>query len=518
MNPKSTPRATLTHIATALLVASTLHGATANAASFQYRHPIMGMVASPTAQAQQAATEILVALTGGPALPAGEVNWPYSYDLKQLLSVTGDPSYNASNVSWELQSGTLPAGLSLGTDGVLSGIPTTKDTVGSSFQVKATYKTKTGQQAYTIVVNGAVLHITQISAGYAHTCAVTTSGGAKCWGDDSKGQLGDDAALTKRPTPVDVYGLTSGVVSISAGTNHTCAVTTSGGLKCWGNDADGQLGNITGNTVKTTPEDVYGLTSGVVSVSAGWAHTCAVTTAGGVKCWGQDTVGQLGNDTTLSNMATPVDVQGLTSGVASVSAGAYHTCALLTSGGLKCWGYDSSGQLGNDGVATNKPTPVDVQGLTSGVVSVSAGGSHTCAITAGGGLKCWGLDTYGQLGNDIPIALKYTPVDVQGLTSGAARVSAGYTHTCAITTGGGLKCWGRDIYGQLGDDASLTDQPTPVDVSGLTSGVLSVSAGGHHTCALLASGGLKCWGLDTSGQLGDSTSLSNQATPVDVAP
>ena len=135
-----------------MLAVGGLHASAASAATFQYRHSLPGLAISPTAQAQQVSAEILVALTGGPALPAGEVNSPYSYDLKQLLSVTGDSSYNASKVSWELQSGQLPAGLSLGTDGVLSGIPTAKDAVGSSFQVKATYKSKSGQQAYTIIL------------------------------------------------------------------------------------------------------------------------------------------------------------------------------------------------------------------------------------------------------------------------------------------------------------------------------------------------------------------------------
>ncbi len=517
MNPKSTPRATLTHIATALLVAGALHSATANAASFQYRHPIMGMIASPTSQAQQVATEILVALTGGPTLPAGEVNWPYSYDLKQLLSVTGDSNYNASNVSWELQSGALPAGLSLGTDGVLSGIPTTKDTVGSSFQVKATYKTKTGQQAYTIVVNGAVLHVTQVSAGTSHTCVVTTTGGVKCWGADNLGQLGNDAALTRMPTPVDVLGLTSGVASVSAGDSHTCAVTTAGGLKCWGSDDSGQLGNDAALTNKPTPVDVQGLTSGVASVSAGSSLTCAVTTAGGLKCWGADNVGQLGNDSSLVNKPTPVDVLGLTSGVASVSAGNSHTCAVTTLGGLKCWGYNNYGQLG-DNSATDKPTPVDVLGLTSGVARIAAGNFHTCAVTTSGGAKCWGRDDYGQLGNDAALVSKPTPVDVQGLTSGVVSIVAGGYHACALTATGGLKCWGNDSYGQLGNDAALTNKPTPVDVFELNSGVASASAGYFHTCALTTAGGLKCWGRDNNGQLGNDAAMTNQPTPVDVAP
>ena len=518
MTPKSTPRTTLTRIVTTMLVASALSATAAHAASFQYRHPVVGLVSSPTAQAQQVVTEILVALTGGPALPAGEVNLAYSYDLKQLLSVTGDSAYNSSNVSWELQSGQLPAGLSLGTDGVLSGIPTTKDTVGSSFQVLATYKTKTGQQAYTIVVNGAVLHVTQVAAGSSHTCAVTTAGGLKCWGQDTYGQLGNDVAMVNKPTPVDVLGLTLGVVSVSAGTYHTCAVTTTGGLKCWGNDDLGQLGDNATLANKPTPVDVLGLASGVASVSTGHYHTCAVTTSGGLKCWGHDGSGQLGNDVAMVYQPTPVDVLGLTAGVARVSAGQRHTCAITTSGGLKCWGHDSNGQLGDNAALADKPTPVDVLGLTAGVASVALGAAHTCAVTTSGGLKCWGYDYNGQLGNDADMLDKPTPVDVLGLSSGIASVSAGTSHTCAVTTAGGLKCWGRDIEGQLGNDASFAIKATPVDVLGFASGVARVSAGGFHTCAATTAGDLKCWGQDDSGQLGNDASLTKQPTPVDVAP
>ncbi|WP_437340538.1 RCC1 domain-containing protein [Achromobacter spanius] len=222
--------------------------------------------------------------------------------------------------------------------------------------------------------------------------------------------------------------------------------------------------------------------------------------------------------TAFNNQPTPVDVVGLTSGVASVAAGSNHTCAVTTTGGLKCWGYDAQGQLGNDAALTSQPIPVDVFGLTSGVASVAARGQYTCAVTTGGGLKCWGEDSFGQLGDDAALTNQPTPVDVLGLISGVVSVSAGGSHTCAVTTAGGLKCWGRDISGQLGNDAALTDQPTPVDVLGLTSGVASVSAGGNHTCAVTSTGGVKCWGWDNYGQLGNDAALTSQPTQVDVAP
>ena len=301
---------------------------------------------------------------------------------------------------------------------------------------------------------------TAVAAGTWQTCALTTAGGLKCWGLNDVGQLGDGTTTT-HSTPVDVVGLTSGVAAVSAGANHTCAVTTTGGVKCWGFNDSGQVGDGT-TTAPTTPVDVVGLTSGVAAVSAGHDHTCALTTAGGLKCWGFNSTFQLGDGTTTSS-STPVDVVGLTSGVAAVSAGSSHTCALTTAGGLKCWGFNTEGQLG-DGTTTFRSTPVDVVGLTSGVAAVSLGSHHTCAVTTAGGLKCWGRNVSGQLGDGTTTA-PTTPVDVVGLTSGVARVSADSFDTCALTTAGGLTCWGSNNFGQLGDGTTTTHS-TPVDVVG----------------------------------------------------
>jgi alpha-tubulin suppressor-like RCC1 family protein len=226
------------------------------------------------------------------------------------------------------------------------------------------------------------------------------------------------------------------------------------------------------------------------TVAAGWGHTCALTTTGGLKCWGENWDGQVGDGTT-TNRSTPVDVTGLTSGVAAVSAGGSHTCALTTGGGLKCWGDNAYGQLG-DGTTTDRWSPVDVTGLTSGVAAVAGAANHTCALTTAGGLKCWGYNYEGQLG-DGTTTDRWTPVDVTGLTSGVAALAARDYHTCALTIAGGLKCWGRNDDGQLGD-GTTTDRWSPVDVTGLTSGVAAVAAGGWHTCALTTAGGLKCWG------------------------
>jgi alpha-tubulin suppressor-like RCC1 family protein len=421
----------------------------------------------------------------------------------------------------------------------------------------------TTQRLTSIDVSSLTSEVAAISAGGSHTCALTTTGGAKCWGNNTNGRLGD-GTTTQRTTAVDVTGLTGGVSAISAGGSNTCAlITSTSGVKCWGNNTNGQIGDGT-TTQRTTAVDVTGLTSGVSSISAGQAHTCALTTSGGAKCWGSNSDGQIGDGTTTQRN-TAVDVTGLTSGVSSISVGGLnscavltatqnlmcwgsnlvgqigdnlpqyrntptdvdllknsqisgigmfnqHTCALSTSGGVKCWGSNGDGRLG-DGTTTQRSTPVDVTGLTSGVAAVSAGGLHTCALTTSGGVKCWGYNFNGQIGDGTSTA-RTTAVDVTGLTSGVSAVSTGQSHSCALTTAGGVKCWGYNLYGQLGD-GSTTDRLTAVDVTGLTSGAAAVSSGYFHTCALTTSGGAKCWGQNTNGQIGDGTT-TQRSTAVDV--
>jgi len=349
----------------------------------------------------------------------------------------------------------------------------------------------------------------EISAGYYHTCALMNTGGVKCWGDNGFGELGD-GTYTSRMTPVDVSGLTSGVSGISGGEVYTCALMSIGGVKCWGYNEYGQLGDGT-TTQRTTPVDVSGLTSGVSAISADYVHTCALMNTGGVKCWGDNEFGQLGDGTTTGS-STPVDVSGLTSGVSAISVGGRHTCALMSTGGVKCWGWNGYGQLG-DGTTTQRTTPVNVLGLSSGVSAIFAGFGHTCALMSTGGVKCWGLNNHGQLG-DGTTTQRTIPIDVSGLSSGVSAISADYEYTCALMRTGGVKCWGLNDHGQLGD-GTTTQRTTPVDVSGLSSGVSAISVGRGHTCALMSTGGVKCWGYNEYGQLGDGTE-TDRTTPVDV--
>jgi alpha-tubulin suppressor-like RCC1 family protein len=360
-----------------------------------------------------------------------------------------------------------------------------------------------------------------VTGGGSHFCAMTGVGGVKCWIYNVDGELGDGTSID-RLTPVDVSGLTSGAAGVSAGGQSTCAMTTDGGAKCWGNGHQGQLGNgsLSGSL---TPVDVSGLTSGVAAVSAGYYHACALTTAGGVKCWGDNTHGGLGDGTT-SGSATPVEVSGLSSGVESIATGLDHSlhghsCALTTAGAVKCWGDNQFGELG-DGTTTDRLTPVAVSGLTSGVAALFAGGTATCAVMTTGGAKCWGHNDAGQLG-DGTTTDRSTPVDVMGLSSGVSTMALsqssadeaiGSSHTCAVTTAGGVKCWGYNGQGQLGDGTTGDNRLTPTDVSGLNAGMVGVGVTFWSGCAISAAGGMKCWGSE----VGDGTTNA-RPTPVDIS-
>lgn len=352
--------------------------------------------------------------------------------------------------------------------------------------------------------------IVQVAAGEGHTCGLTAGGGVKCWGANFGGQLGD-GTTTDRLVAVGVRGLSSGVSAIAAGSWHTCAVTTGGGVKCWGYNSNGPLGDGT-TTNRWTPTDVIGLSSGVSTIVAGSSHTCALTIEGGVKCWGSNGLGQLGDGTASSRLAA-VDVSGLSSGVSAIASGLFHTCALTVGGEVKCWGYNNSGQLG-DGSTINRWRPVDVSGLGGGVSAIASGGFHTCALTTGGGVKCWGSNTSGQLG-DGTTSSSLTAVDVSGLGDGIGAIDAGDFHTCALTSGGGVKCWGLNHRRQLGD-GTLTDRWTAGNVSGLSSGISAIDAGSNHNCAVTPGRGVKCWGNNLTGQLGDGTS-THRLTAVDVS-
>ena len=346
------------------------------------------------------------------------------------------------------------------------------------------------------------LDFASVSAGNLHTCGLTVTGNAHCWGFNDFGQLGD-GSTTGSLTPVLVSG---GIrfSSISTKGGHTCGVTSVGEAYCWGENFSGELGD--GTTInRLTPMLVSGGLS-FASVSSSFSETCGVTTGGDAYCWGENFSGQLGDGTTI-NRLTPVPVAGgLT--FASLST-ASHTCGLTAAGDTYCWGDNRGGMLG-DGTTTNRLTPVRVAGGL-GFASLNTGNGHTCGVTADGDTYCWGNNGSGQLGDGSTIH-RLTPVLVSGGLS-FASVSAGGSITCGVTTARDAYCWGNNSSGQLGN-GTTTDRHTPVPVEGGLS-FASVNNAALHTCAVTTAGVAYCWGFNSDGQLGDG-STTNRLTPVRV--
>jgi alpha-tubulin suppressor-like RCC1 family protein len=306
-----------------------------------------------------------------------------------------------------------------------------------------------------------------------------------------------------------------------AGSVHTCALLGGGSVACWGWNAYGQLGNGAITQLPTMmPVAVADLT-GVIAL-CGRDHTCAVVAGGAVRCWGRNSSGQLGNGTSGAS-ATPQVVAGI-SGATAIACGDAHTCVVVAGGAVRCWGVNDRGQLGN-GTGVDSATPVEVSDLR-GATALAAASSHTCAVVAGG-VRCWGSNDAGQLGNGSVLDSP-TPVAVIGVT-GATAVSAASVdptnattlatggvgapgHSCAIVAGGVVRCWGSNHGGQLGNGTTI-DSPLSVAVTGL-GGATAIAAGGESfTCAIVAGGVVRCWGSNFFGQLGDCT-VQESTTPV----
>jgi len=353
--------------------------------------------------------------------------------------------------------------------------------------------------------------LSQIQAGLGgHVCARVSDGTARCWGENDVGQLGTGSTSPMSTLPVSVSGL-SNVIAIATGGYHTCAVLGDKTVRCWGQGTDGQLGDGLA-TNSASPVTVTGL-SDAIGIAAGTYHTCALRTGGAISCWGDNSYFQTGSQVAGDYASTkaPAAVVGVT-GASAVYTGGFHTCALI-GGGLQCWGDNSLGQLGNGGTPTHSITPVPVTGLTSGVSSMSAGDSHNCAV-ASGGVLCWGDNSFGQIGNGSVSATPVTtPTAVAGL-SGVTNVAAGYTFSCARLSNNAVSCWGRNGDGELGRGGGA-DSPTPVAVSGINSAA-SLTAGSLNACVLLTNNVARCWGDNTFGQMGNGTSGADATSPVTV--
>lgn len=364
-----------------------------------------------------------------------------------------------------------------------------------------------------------------LALGATYSCVVTESGQVKCWGD---------LPLTESQYPT--LTTPSLAIAVAAGTNHVCHLTAAGGVACWGSNTSGELGNQ-GVTASATPTavvyeaDSYPELEYIEAITVGYNHTCGLDGYGGILCWGKNESGEIGRlDANIgSGYPTAQFVHGIngTTGqqAISVAAGGIHTCAVMTSGRVKCWGDNLAGQLGIDMATTFRSTPgADVTGFdgSSGntATAIATGYTHTCAITDTGGVRCWGAGTDGQLGNGSNSATASTPVEVSGIGSttdnGAVNLCAGLAHACALIEDGTVRCWGQGSSGQLGN-AGTTASNTPVNVAGISgvAGNRAVAVGcfENHSCAVTDTGAVKCWGANGSGQLGDG-GTTNQSSPV----
>ena len=252
---------------------------------------------------------------------------------------------------------------------------------------------------------------------------------------------------------------------MAVGDSHACAVTESGGVKCWGsNSPQGLLGNASTTAYRAlAPVDVLGLNGPAVAVSVGSEHSCALLASGTVQCWGSNWWGQLGIGSTLPFSSRPLEIASNERRFVALSAQVGRSCAIDEQGGAWCWGDSWLRRLG---VSTGSMTPARVVGLASGVSQLAAGGVHTCAVTASGP-RCWGSNANGGLGNgsldDLDL---HTPVAVVGLPAAAVAIGVGNFFSCAALDSGAIYCWGRNNYGQLGNGLDVDYSITPVRVLG----------------------------------------------------
>jgi alpha-tubulin suppressor-like RCC1 family protein len=356
-------------------------------------------------------------------------------------------------------------------------------------------------------------------------------------------------ATLVRPQPATAQALPqaagaalTGVVSVASGTYQGCAVVGGGQVRCWGSHGYGGLGNDTfgaAHSAAVVVKNVAGTgpLTGVRMVAAGDYHACALLTNGQVRCWGDNSYGQLG-DGSQDESHRPLVVEnaggtGPLTGVSSISAAGRTTCATLTNGQARCWGRGSEGELGNGGARADRPRPTPVVGIggtgrLTGVVQVDVGYRTVCARLANRQARCWGSNVGGQLGIGTITAEPLNHPSVvrnpggSGPLQKVASISTGSDHACALLTDGSARCWGYNLAGKLGDGTD-DQHPLPVVVrnaanNGPLRGIVELDAAAFHTCARRTDGRVRCWGQNDLGQLGSGAALPgvDQLLPVAV--
>lgn len=379
---------------------------------------------------------------------------------------------------------------------------------------------------------------TKVAAGAHHTCGVR-AGRVYCWGRNTDGQLGlDPTTYPVSEKPRQIAGLgegdlkTQGIIAIAAGSSHTCALDASGNVWCWGKNDLGQLGtSLAGSFIfKQVRKSGAGMPAlgNVIAISASASTSCAVDGSGGVSCWGANAQGQAGN--AAGGTVTVATDVGNTLNAASVANSEQHTCSAGTGTGASdkvyCWGTQTSGELGNDGGAAQVLSPAAPPiTLAAAANSVATGIAHSCASVASGGssAECWGDNTFGQIGI-VGAGPFNSPTAVAGLT-GVDVVRASGNYSCAIKTDKTVVCWGTNDHGQLGRGGTAKATKND-DVQAVTklARVTELGLGLDHICAVVAGAGaaatdpgqVMCWGNAADHQLG-IPSTDDQTEPQLVA-
>jgi len=347
------------------------------------------------------------------------------------------------------------------------------------------------------------------AAGAYHACSAT-SGQLRCWGNNADGELGN--GTTRRSlVPVIVTTLRAPVLEVSASYNRTCALVAGGRVYCWGRGA--KISSRGTPSASAVPIRVSGIPLSAHGLSVGVTHACVLDATQSTWCWGVNDRGQIGDGTTKTRASA---VRTQSPPAIKVVASDRYSCVVLQAGGVSCWGR-SHGNAGDplnpDGLVVNSRTPRPITGLET-ATDVAASGDFACALVPGGIVSCWGENDHGQLG-DGTVTGRRTPAPVAGLPE-TVQVVATANHACALAVDGTILCWGRGDHGQIGD-GFFVDQHAPFAVAQPGPAVrLAGAASGHWTLALAADGTAFAWGRNEDGQLGNGRTTDEPA-PVPVS-
>lgn len=391
--------------------------------------------------------------------------------------------------------------------------------------------------------------ILQVETGTHHTCVLIEGGRVRCWGRGEFGQLGyanpNTVGDDEYPSDIGDVTLPGPALALSLGGQHSCAILQDGGLRCWGANNRGQLGY--GNLdFLGDDEGLAGLASvsvpPVIEVQAGDAHTCARVGNGQIRCWGKNDAGECGYANSLAptpELLLPGGALDIGGSASSLELGWNHACVRLIDGGLRCWGWGDSGRLGYASVTTigddEVPSAVGfVSAIPAGlpanteIVDAALGGNHSCVLLGSGDVLCWGANSSGQLGQaNLTVLGDDEAPSVAGpiqLGGPAIELTAGLNHTCALLATRDVICWGDNAVGQLGlgNIAHVGDDEVPSSTGTIDLGgeAMQISSGGNHSCAILANNDVICWGQNNFSQLGlgSSVTVGDNETPAEAGP